>query len=283
MRHLPIIISTVVLLSLASPAIAEVSRTLPGGTIIFGGTHDDPDPIGVWGQYRPIPGLQVLNASGDARGDGPPDLAAITDDLSPLGVWAYNTGTDHDIAFAEWTGSSWTPNVFLTNATDNEQHPKATREPDGTVHVVWENTTTGQVLLASRPAGGGSVWGVPVIVADGRRPSIAVDGGSGDLLVAFETDGAVPGVQKINMATHEGSGWSTVVIASASSPDALVPMVHVEAGQVWVDWIGSAANLGCSEKEPDGWTGVELAPRTSVGWVGVEETRRAIRRQVLSP
>ena len=61
---------------------AEVSVDFPAGsaanTVVFGGAVDDPDPIvGAWIQIRPIDPARVLNADGDARGDGRPDMASF--------------------------------------------------------------------------------------------------------------------------------------------------------------------------------------------------------------
>ncbi len=109
--------------------------------IIMGSVVDEIDPIGqvVWQPIRPISATRVLNAAGYARGDGRPDIKvkSISENLDPVGVWAYNAGVDHDIAFSEWNGTSWTPTTFLTSSTDDELDPRLAVEGDGTVHVVW--------------------------------------------------------------------------------------------------------------------------------------------------
>jgi hypothetical protein len=188
------IATAIALALLCTAAYAEVSA-LPQGpvvdTLILGTITEDSDPITSWLQYRPASPSEVLNPGGHARGDGRPDLASKPGTLGwPLAIWAWNTGADHDIAYAEWNGGAWGPIEFLTAGIEDELDPRLFVESDGTLHAAWWlDGPVDRVFLVTKPAG--SIWGLPVeVVTGGRRPSVAVDGGT--LRVAFERDDLHP-------------------------------------------------------------------------------------------
>jgi len=254
-------------------------------TLVLAGVVDDPLPIGIWFQYRPVAADQVLNADGHARGDGRPDIV-WRDNAWPVVTWAYNAGGDFDIAFSEWDGTQWTATAFLTASTDDERDPRLFVESDGTTHVVWWTAgTTERVHLSTRQAGS-STWGLPVLVTagaeTGRRPAVAVF--DGKLSVGYERDAISPGMaQDIVVATLQaGGGFTLEIVGATGRPEALDVMLHAEQGHLWADWKHEASELGCAEHQPGvGWNGNAPAPWTDPSWVGIEEARKAIRSQVL--
>ena len=270
-------------------ALAEVSVDPHGplvNTIIMGSVVDDPDPIGIWLQYRDHPPSQVLNASGHARGDGRPDIRFKTNTY-PVAVWAYNAGTDHDIAFSEWDGNVWAPTEFLTVGTDDELDPRVAVEDDGTVHVVWWTTGgTHKVYLATRPAGS-AVWDAPVLVTgageEGRRPAVAVD--AGGLRVAYERGSALPGMaQDIVVATRQpGGSFTFEVVGSTIRTDRLDVMIHQLQDHLWLDWKHEADEFGCVEWQGSGWSPIGPESWDDPSWVGVESVRKLIQNRVLDP
>lgn len=273
-------------------ARAEVSVDPIGfsvSTIVMGTIVDDADPISVWSQYRLLPAGQVLNADGHARDDGRPDITvkSIMGDSSPVGVWAYNAGTDHDIAFSEWDGNAWTTTAFLTSSTVDERDPRVAIEADGTVHVVWWTVgATEKIYLATRPAAS-TAWGPAVLVTtgneEGRRPSVAVD--AGGLRVAYERDSTEPGMlQDVVVATQQGGGGFVLeLVGSTVRTDRLDAMIHTEQSHLWVDWKHEATEFGCAEWLGSSWSPIAPEPWTDPSWVGVEGVRKTIRNQVLSP
>ena len=60
-------------------------------------------------------------ASGDLRPDGPPDVAFRPASGEPVVTWAYNNGTDHDIAIASATTAGWSQTLFLTSSVADER------------------------------------------------------------------------------------------------------------------------------------------------------------------
>ncbi len=268
-------------------ASAEISVD-PTGTIILGTIIEGPDPVGIWIQYRPVGANQVLNPSGDARGDGRPDIVfkTVVDDGDPVGTWAYNAGTDHDIAFSEWDGTAWTAIEFLTSSTSDEVDPRVFVDIDGTVHVAWWVAGTEKVYVATRPAGT-TMWDPPVLVTGGsetgRRPSVSVF--AGELKVTYERTSSVGGMaQDVVVATKQGNGSFVLeLVGSTVRTDPLDIMAHVADGHLWLDWKHEASEFGCAEYVGSSWTAIVPEPWPDPSWVGVEEVRKMIRKEVLAP
>lgn len=260
------------------------------GTIIMGVITDDSDPISVtWQPFRPIPPERILNPSGHDRGDGRADLAYTTigDDPDPtgywpIGVWAYNTGTDHDVAFAEWTGAAWSPIEFLTAGIDDDLDPRIFVEPDGTVHVVWwTDAALDRIFLATRAAGS-SAWEMPVEVASGgRRPSVAVFDGA--LRVSCERQSSVPAMAQdvVVLRQEAGGSFAEEFVTSTTRTERLDAVLHATSVKLWLDWKHGAQVFGCAEYDQGAWGSVGQAGWPDPSWVGVEGTRKAIQAQVV--
>ncbi len=272
-------------------ARAEVSVDLVAGgrvhAIVLAEIVDGPDPIGqLWLAYRPEVQGRILNAAGYARGDGRPDVASRPDG-SPVAIWSYNAGSDHDIALSEWTGESWTPIEFITNGPADELDPRIFVAPDGTLIAVWwVDEVVDRVLLTTKPPGA-ALWSAPVQVTlpneSGRRPSVVVS--SGILRVAYEREMAPQStpLEAVIVRQEPADGFTQEFVAPSSRTDRLDPLLHAENSSLWLDWMQESSDFGSTESDPLGWGVLQTAPWTSPSWVGVEETRRRIRGQVLSP
>ena len=228
----------------------------------------------------------MLNSDGGVRGDYQPDVHSRPG-TKPIVVWAYNNGTDFDIAVSEWNISGWTPIEFLASGLSDELDQQVFVEPDGSTHVVWwESGLADEVYLVSRTSGT-TTWGVPVSVTTGsetgRRPSVVVD--SGQTYVAYERDAVGPGMaQEIVVASRAGSDPFTIeVVASSMRTDRLDVDIHVEKGTVWLDWTHGAQDMGCVQRIPVGWSALVVEPSLGEDWLAIEDTRRMIRRAVLLP
>lgn len=279
-----------VLVARAEVSVSERENSLD--TLVLA-IVDDFDPIGgAWTQYRQVPASHVLNLDGALRGDGPPSLGfwTVTEDSDPISgwplvVWAYNTGTDHDVAFAEWDGSGWSVTEFLTNDTDDELDPKIYVEADGTAHVVWWAAGTSENVYLTTRAAGASTWNVPLLVTggpeEGRRPAVAVFGGV--LRIAYERDSGEPGMtQDVVVATQQpGGGFSLELVGSTTRAEGLDVMVHEKHGHLWLDWKHEPAEFGCAEHQGSSWILRAPEPWTDPSWVGVEETRKSIQNQIV--
>ena len=282
LRLLPIVVLAAGLLP---STFAEVSRSSDSSSsILFGGSDgaDPIDPLG-WYPYRSGQTVMILNSDGVAREDGRPDIAWHADG-APVVVWAWNLGTDHDVALAEWDGDDWAAPAFLTSSTSDDLDPRVFLEPDGTVRVAWwTDGTPSAVFVMTRPAGGG--WSAPVQVAgpdeSGRRPSVAFFDGA--LRVAYERASDVPGMaQEIVVATEQPGGtFSYEVVAATARADRLDAVLHAERGKLWVDWKQDEALIGYAECEAGAWTAASPIAWTDPSWIGVEMTRRVVRFTVL--
>lgn len=267
---------------------AEVSVDPSGtsvNTLILASVVDDPNPIGVWLQYRPVAPSQVLNADGHARGDGRPDIV-WKDNAWPVVTWAYNAGGDFDIAVSEWDGTQWTATTLLTSSTVDERDPRVFVEPDGTIHVLWWTAGASDEIYVATRQSGSSTWNQPVLVTTGtetgRRPTVAVF--DGILLVAYERSSMSPGMaQDIVVATLQpGGGFTFEVIGATARTEALDVMLHAEQDHVWADWKHEVGEFGCAEHQSGtGWGGNAPEPWADPSWIGIEETRKAIRGQIL--
>ena len=272
------------------PIHAEVATDLQGSatsTLIMGIISENPDPIGAfaWQAFRPIAPERILNPSGFVRGDGTPD-ATTKPDGSPVVVWAYNVGPDHDAAIAEWDGTAWGSIGFLATSGEDELDPRIAVEANGAVHVAWWTAGDGLVWLRTRQPGSG-VWDAPVLVTyggeHGRRPSVLVVGGV--LRVAYERDSSQPGMsQDVVVAAREAGGSFTMdVVASSARTARLDPQLHAEAGATWLDWKHDAGEFGSAGHDGSAWTLGPPAAWADPSWVGAEEARGEIRRRVLGP
>ncbi len=125
---------------------------------------DLPDPVdaAAWQIVRDGPIDLVLNAGGVVRGDGRPHLV-----LSPLSglprvVWAYNSGPDHDVVIADWTGVAWTSPLFIAGGAADEIDPRLAIGSDGRAHIVWSVQGDG-IYLNSEGSGGDQAAGLRVV------------------------------------------------------------------------------------------------------------------------
>jgi len=277
------------LASVAWPTVefrAEVSAdTEQAVSLLILGITEGPDPIPqvIWEPVRDVdPGL-FLNTDGAARGDGRPDAAIHPDTLWPHVVWAWEAGTDHDIAYTSWNGTGWDEHEFLTATVENDLDPRVFIASGGTIYVVWWVAGDEQVWLSSR-ATGFSTWEEPEpvtgLVDAGRRPSVTATGGV--VRTAYERD-ASPAGQEVVVATRIGEGvYDIEVVAITQSNKALTVILHDEAGIQWIDWRHSDGEFAFSVYVKGSWSSLTTLPWVDDSWARAEEVRRVIRGIVLS-
>ena len=109
--------------------------------------------LGIIENPDPIPQMQWNEYEGDSeqedggRDDGRPDIGFDAHG-QPQVVWAFDTGTDHDIAFTEWTGDGWAHDVeFLTASVVDELDPRIYVDDAGSIFVTWWENTPAQRIL----------------------------------------------------------------------------------------------------------------------------------------
>jgi hypothetical protein len=227
-----------------------------GSTYVVVGIIEGPDPIPqAWDDDGPT----ELNASTTVPVDRGPDVGFLPGTNYPVMVWADDRGSDRDIAFNEWDGNNWlaTP-VYLTAGLGDELDPRIHVQANGTLHVVWWDSTD-RVYLATRPAGS-AVWSVPTpILEPARRPSIAVGGGR--MLVAYERDSAAGAGQDVVVAMQRLDGaWRVDAVATTPHTSRLDVRLHSDASRLWLRWTHADHLVAFSEYRDGQWVAPDDFP-----------------------
>ncbi len=267
------------------PVRAEVSADpSPAGVrMMILGIIEGPDPIPqvLWGPVREVDPDLFLNPAGAARGDGRPDVAIDPVTEWPHVVWAWNNGSDHDIAYSRWTADGWSETEFLTSGMSNELDPRIFVD-DETIYVVWWEEVTNKVWLVTRPRDG--EWDISELVSQslqtGMRPSVVPWGGT--VLIAAEDDDGQGG-KLILIATRQAQGvYATETLGSAQGGP-LDVVLHTGQGKLWIDWRHSGEEFAYSEFNDDSWGTTVTVPWTDDSWLRLEEIRLCIRSLVFAP
>lgn len=265
---------------------AEVSAdpSPTGVRVMILGIIEGPDPIPqiIWEPVRDVDPELFLNPEGAPRGDGRPAVAMDPVTGWPHVVWAWNNGTDHDIAYSQWTGSGWDNTQLLTSSLSNEIDPRIYVD-EGTSYVVWWDDASSKVWLVSRPRDG--YWGIPEPVSQsfqtGKRPSVVSWGGS--ILVAAEDDDGQGGKEILVSIRQALGGYTTAVVGSVPQAGDLDVVLHSEQGKLWMDWRHSGVEFAYSVFDDGAWGTAVTVPWTDDSWIRREEVRLLIRDQVIAP
>ena len=266
---------------------AEVSADLsPNGvSMIVLGIIEGPDPIPqiIWEPVREVDPRLYLNPDGAARGDGRPDAASDPMTGWPHVVWAWNNGTDHDIAYSRWTGDGWLETEFLTSGMSDEIDPRIFVD-EQTIYVVWWEDGSNKIWVVTRPRDG--EWAVSEQVSQalqtGMRPSVV--SWAGTVLIAAEGDDGHGGSEIIIATRQAQGGYVTESLGSVSAGDhSLEVVLHTEQGKLWMDWRRSDEEFAYSEFQHGAWGNAATIPWTDDSWLRFEEARLSIRGLVLTP
>ncbi len=251
---------------------------------------DGIDPIPqLWQAYRAVSNQRILNPTGTIRPDDEPDVAYHPTTGNPVVVWAYNNGTERDIALAYWTGTSWSAVDFLTASADDEVDPRVFVERNGTIHVVWwVDSNDPQVMLMTRHHDA-DFWETPIQVSPvgqtGRRPSVAVF--NDDVWILMERDqsvGETAPQPELALFRRDATG-AEFVEHSSYSPlgDQTSPRLDVLNGHMWASWRQSTTHFAYASFSDPGWSAVEQLGWTDDSWLGLENARKTIARLVIVP
>jgi len=242
--------------------------------------------VGIIENPDPIPQVHYVNLTADPndpgartrgqRFDGRPvfEFDRITQD--PYLAWAYDAGTDHDIAFNTWDGSGWDPNIeFLTSSMADEVDPRMYVDRYNQLYMTWwEDEPDSRMLFAKRETRG---WGHPIDIGSGRRPSLAV--WYGNLVVVYERDR--PFGQEIVFAiSHSGGPFVSEVVAVTSRTARLDPIVHVRSKSMWVDWKDSDNSIAFSQYHYGSWDAPMVRAWNDPSWLGELKTRYSVELEL---
>jgi hypothetical protein len=209
-------------------------------------------------------------------GHGRPDFGSNMKTGQPFMVWADRNSREHDIAFTTWTDSGWDRVEYVTSSYLDERDPQAFAAFDGSVHVAWwTDEVTPQVYVARRDLGFDG-WTIARQVARGaRRPTVAVV--DGRVWVAYERD-SKSDLRHVVIATELPDGtFAERIVATSDRTQALDVEIHLDAGQLWLDWKQSGREFGFAEWIDGNWSEAKTVPWVDRSWAGERQTRRKIR------
>jgi hypothetical protein len=212
---------------------------------------DEPEPIdqaAIWLRYfGDTPSRRILNEQGYVNEDGRPSMIKSSTGL-PVVAWAVNSPGGYDIVVSRFDGTDWTAPQVIADSPADELDPHLSLDPvDGSIHVVfWIHDGSPRVMHQHAPSDLSS-WSTPTQVSPAGdvtcRPSGAFYGGV--LHVAYELHdlgyGSTP--RQIVLATHDGPGFSSQILATTQHAGDNWPRVHGVGQRLWVDWIDTESEM----------------------------------------
>ena len=282
MKRIPIAI--LVVLALWAAHLWADSEESYGEQDIFDlimGIIENPDPIPQcdWIPLDAEPDSPQTSRTGE-RDDGRPAFEFDRIKAEPFLIWAYDVGTDHDIAFNAWHKNDWDRRIeFITSSTVDDVDPRLYVDSHNYLHVTWwEDDPASRVMVASRSGNG---WGAPIHVDSGRRPSVAMWDGA--LVVAYERDNAHAAGQEIVFARSLMGTYGpfvSKVVAVTTRTERLDPIVHVRSGVLWIDWKDADNVIAVSLYQDDEWKMRMGKAWTDSSWVGELTVRHLIELEL---
>jgi len=198
--------------------------------ILILGIIEDPDPIPTvtYEQMRDGSTDPLLDAGSAQRNDGRPDEAFDPETGWPVVTWASSAGGDYDIAFAGWTGESWSEIDLPASSVHDELDPRVYIDSFRKTYIIWWTAGSSEKVFLTFRTGGAIDWKDQVEVAnDARRPSVVTHDGL--IVVAFERDLAGGGQELIVAFLAEDGGIATERLATTTRSERLDAVVREDA------------------------------------------------------
>ena len=249
---------------------------------------DTPDPF-PWGAALGNGRGAPLNLDGDQRGDMWPDFGINPVTREAEVVWAFNDGSDYEIAFARTESGHWGPITLLTANTQRDVDARLAFAPatGGTYVTFWttDGTPTVKLIARSSPA---AAWSPAEPVSTGaapaRLPAVLVAGT--DVLVGYEEDAAAGGRDLVLASRAASSAPGTPFLRQTIGHTDWGGSAHLIldiAGMdqtVFAAWIQSETEIGYSIFNGVTWEPPQYVPYTD--GLDIDLIRIAVRRQLVS-
>jgi hypothetical protein len=204
----------------------------------------------MWNPIRDVDPALILNGEGVTRYDGRPDLAMDPLTGGPHVVWAYNNGSDFDIAYSAWEQGAWSETEFLTSSTLNYTDPRVFVAAQA-IYVVWWERPAGKLWFSKHPRMG--TWSTPEQVTTMQpafRPSVIH--WEGKLLFAAERGEGMN--KEILLLTRIGpSNNTSESVAFSGGSEPLDIELHGEQNTQWMDWCHSPTLCAYSIRVNGDW------------------------------
>jgi len=216
---------------------------------------EDPGPIGstAWRRFSTTNEVSrvVLNAEGEANGDGAPSIVSDLNGGTIVAAWSRHAANGFDVVVSRFTNGDWTTPMVVAGGTSDELDPQLVLDPDGSIHLFyWVDGPLPQVFHVGAPSDLSS-WSAPLRVSDPTEPSCRPAGGfyNGVLRVAYEVHnfGVGHAPREVVLARFENGAFTPEVVAVTNNLGTINPQVHSHAGRFWVDWIDSDEGGGAGE------------------------------------
>jgi len=275
---------------LALPAAVRVEASSEFSSQVFYelvlGIIEDPDPVPVviW-ESRPVQeaeecDLCEIERTGVAN-DERPSVEPDPRTGFPAVVWARDSGWGRDIAFSHWTGTAWGGVEWVATGAPDDRDPRVYVDSKGTAWVVWWRDDSAQRIYLTRRPGRAAAWDeAELIEVGGQRPSILR--ADGELLLAYERHGAA-GVREVALRYYlsDGSTYQEL-LAETGRRAPLDPVLHLEAGTIWIDWKHDDGRFAFRVLEGSRWSALQFLSWSDGGWDAEMEAREQIRSLVLA-
>ncbi len=221
----------------------STNETLPWNLLITNENRSPSvyDPILLSPSYSPWSNATIISDDFIGWNNDSSQFADIATDIygNVHVVWEDQTigewGTDHEIMYANYTGSSWSNSTVISDDftgwnTGDSHRPSIATDSNGDVHVVWNDNTNGpwydsvgdwEIMYVNYTSSG---WSNATVISDDFTgwndqgsywPDIAVDKND-NLHVVWEdwTDGEWGTDREIMYVNYTSSGWSNATVIS---------------------------------------------------------------------
>jgi hypothetical protein len=160
-------------------------------------------------------------------------------------VWSDDTSGNHEIFYKKSTdgGTTWSAAKRLTMNWGDSQNPAIAVDSSDTVHVVWEDSTTGyEEIFYRQTTDGGTTWSavkrLTWTAGSSEAPALAIDS-SGAIHIVWQDD--TPGNDEVyyKRSTDDGASWTSVKRLTWTSGNSRGPEIAMGQGRdisvVWAD------------------------------------------------
>ncbi len=217
-----------------------------GSSIFYSGSKDDGSS---WLPPQKVRQADCSHQSAIVEKNGTIDVVWSEGDSNP-DIY-FSKSTDH--------AKTWSAPKDISNTPGDSREPSLAVGPDGTLHVVWSDTSTGEKnrdIYYSFSKDGGATWGKdPLLPADNISQT---KGYSGDAVINVDKDGVIhvawtdtsSGAEKpdIYYVEKKGNAWSKATDISNTPGVSSDPSIASdEGGKTYLAW----ADTSEKENVPD--------------------------------
>ena len=163
-------------------------------------------------------------------------------------LWSEQVRGNWDLYARAFDGEVWGSIERLTAAAQPDIHHKAVRDPDGTIHLVWQGARDDRFGIFHRSYDASSGWGAATRVSSASagncwEPSITSDS-NGTVYVAWDQYSESTGYD-VYLARKAGRDWDAPrPVARTGRFEAYVTLAADRQDRVWMAWHESGINWG---------------------------------------